>query len=431
MSVIKDSEGVEYIIYNESELYDDNEMGNQFDDFEILQILGKGSYGLVAKVRSKKNKKIYALKQIDLAKINTQKEKELCKQEIILLQQLNHPNINKYYQTIINNNIINTIMEFMNNGDLKGFIEAHKKFKKPVREEEVWNILLQSMNGLQYIHERDIIHRDIKPANLFMTNDKTIKIGDFGVSAKISAIATSVRENCFNGTVVGTPVYMSPEMLGNEMYDKKTDVYSMGVTIYELCFFQPPRKAVPSMEDGTLVFVNIKKTANENAYSEQLLDIIDKMIELDPVKRPSSEEVCEMVRKEYTKTFLKTSSLSSVVRCLYSLPRFTKYILNNQNNINHNSTSKRVIKGFLDIILKLQRNINNEFNEFKEILATEYPKLNSDEEMEPRFLVALLLEKMHKEVNVIQKRQTNEEQYIINSTFNGMVKMKISLKRLK
>ena len=419
MSVIKDSEGVEYIIYNESELYDDNEMGNQFDDFEILQILGKGSYGLVAKVRSKKNKKIYALKQIDLAKINTQKEKELCKQEIILLQQLNHPNINKYYQTIVNNNIINTIMEFMNNGDLKGFIEAHKKFKKPVREEEVWNILLQSMNGLQYIHERDIIHRDIKPANLFMTNDKTIKIGDFGVSAKISAIATSVRENCFNGTVVGTPVYMSPEMLGNEMYDKKTDVYSMGVTIYELCFFQPPRKAVPSMEDGTLVFVNIKKTANENVYSEQLLDIIDKMIELDPVKRPSSEEVCEMVRKEYTKTFLKTSSLSSVVRCLYSLPRFTKYILNNQNNINHNSTSKRVIKGFLDIILKLQRNINNEFNEFKEILATEYPKLNSDEEMEPRFLVALLLEKMHKEVNVIQKRQTNEEQYIINSTFNG------------
>ena len=419
MSVIKDSEGVEYIIYNESELYDDNEMGNQFDDFEILQILGKGSYGLVAKVRSKKNKKIYALKQIDLSKINTQKEKELCKQEIILLQQLNHPNINKYYQTILNNNIINTIMEFMNNGDLKGFIEAHKKFNKPVREEEVWNILLQSMNGLQYIHERDIIHRDIKPANLFMTNDKTIKIGDFGVSAKISAIATSVRENYFSGTVVGTPVYMSPEMLNNDMYDKKTDVYSMGVTIYELCFFQPPRKAVPSIEDGTLVFINIKKTVNENVYSKQLLDIIDKMIEIDSDKRPSSEEICEMVRKEYTKTFLKTSSLSSVVRCLYSLPRFTKYILNNQNNINNNGESKRVIKGFLDIILKLQRNINNEFNEFKEILATEYPKLNSDEEMEPRFLVALLLEKMHKEVNVIQKRQINEEQYIINSTFNG------------
>jgi NIMA (never in mitosis gene a)-related kinase len=419
MSVIKDSEGVEYIIYNESELYDDNEMGNQIDDFEILQILGKGSYGLVAKIRSKKNKKIYALKQIDLSKINTQKEKDLCKREIILLNQLDHPNINKYYKSIINDNIINTIMEFMNNGDLKGFIEAHKKFNKPVREEEVWNILLQSMNGLKYIHERDIIHRDIKPANLFMTNDKTIKIGDFGVSAKVSAITTSVRENCFNGTVVGTPVYMSPEMINNEEYDQKTDVYSMGVTIYELCFFTPPRKAIPNIEDGNIVFLPLKKTANENVYSKELLDIIDKMIEIDQNKRPTSEEICEMVRKEYTKTFLKTSSLSSVVRCLYSLPRFNKSILNSQNSINNNANSKRVIKGFLDIILKLQKNINNEFNGFKEILATEYPKLNSDEEMEPRFLVALLLEKMHKEVNVIQKRQNNEEQYIINSTFNG------------
>ena len=63
MSVIKDSEGKEYIIFNESELYDDNEMGNSIEDFEILQILGKGSYGFVAKIRSKKNKKIYVDKK--------------------------------------------------------------------------------------------------------------------------------------------------------------------------------------------------------------------------------------------------------------------------------------------------------------------------------------------------------------------------------
>ena len=66
-------------------------------------------------------------------------------------------------------------MEFMNNSDLDGFIKAHEKFNIPVREEEVWNILLQSMTALEYIHSNNIIHRDIKPANLFMTNDKTIK----------------------------------------------------------------------------------------------------------------------------------------------------------------------------------------------------------------------------------------------------------------
>ena len=65
-------------------------------------------------------------------------------------------------------------MEFMNNGDLSGFIKAHEKFNKAVGEGEVWNILLQSMTALEYIHSQNVIHRDIKPANLFMTNEKTI-----------------------------------------------------------------------------------------------------------------------------------------------------------------------------------------------------------------------------------------------------------------
>ena len=151
---INDSEGKEYIIFNESELYDDNEMGNDLEDFEILQILGKGSYGFVAKIRSLKNKKIYAMKQIDLSKIGTDKEKKLCIQEIDILKELKHPNINKYHKTLKKNDCIYIIMEFMNNADISSFINAHKKFKKPVKEEEVWNILLQSMNALAYIHQK-------------------------------------------------------------------------------------------------------------------------------------------------------------------------------------------------------------------------------------------------------------------------------------
>ena len=419
MSVIKDSEGKEYIIFNESELYDDNEMGNSIEDFEILQILGKGSYGFVAKIRSKKNKKIYAMKQIDLTKVGSEKEKKLCRQEINLLEQLNNPNINKYYKTFTsnNNNCLNIIMEFMDNGDISGFLNAHKKFNKPVREEEIWNILLQSMNALSYIHSKNVIHRDIKPANLFMTNDKTIKLGDFGVSAKIQSLTSSVKENTFNGTIVGTPLYMSPEMINNSNnYDQKADVYSMGCTIYELCFFQAPRKAAPSFVPGEIIFIDIPPKQNQNCYSNQLKEIIKKMIELNPQKRPTSEQIREMVKKEYIKTFLKTSSLSAVVRCLYSLPRLTKGFFKIQNKINE---SKRISRGYLDIILKIQNNINNEFNQFKEILATEYPKLNSDEEIDPRFIVALLLEKIHKELNKFHQIQNNDEQYVITSTFNG------------
>ena len=416
---VKDSEGKEYLIFDESELYDDKEMGNNLEDFEILQILGKGSYGFVAKIRSLKNKKIYAMKQIDLSKVGSDKERQLCKQEISLLEQLNHPNINKYYKTIFKNNCLYIIMEFMDNGDISGFINAHKKFKKPVREEEVWNILLQCMNALSYIHKKKIIHRDIKPANLFMTNDKIIKIGDFGVSAKMESLKTSVKsgENEFTGTIVGTPIFMSPEMLNNDDYDQKTDVYSMGCAIFEICYWQPPRKTLQS-EFG-FIFKDNPITENKNYYSKQLNDIISLMIEINPNKRKSAEEICQLVRNEYIKTFLKTSSLSSVVRCLYSLPKLTKVFLKHQNIINDNSSSKRISRGYLDMILKIQNNINNKFNEFKEILATENPKLNSDDEIDPRFIVALLLEKMHKELNKTRQIENYEDQYIITSTFNG------------
>ena len=415
VSKIKDQDGKQYIIFDESELYDDKEMGDKLEDFEILQILGKGSYGFVAKVRSIKNSKIYAMKQIDLNKLGSEKEIELCQREVKVLQTMNHPNINKYYKSFSKNNCLYIIMEFMNNGDLSGFIKAHEKFNKAVGEGEVWNILLQSMNALEYIHSKDVIHRDIKPANLFMTNDKTIKIGDFGVAAKVAGLATSVRGGGFTGTIVGTPMFMSPEILREENYDKKTDVYSMGISMYELCFFQSPKKAGIS-QNGSVVFNNVNLTKNQNLYSPQLITILQKMVEEDKSKRPSSSELCLMIRTQYVQTFLKTSSLSAVTRCLYSFPKLSNNLIKLQKECKNPSP---ITTGFINAITNINNNIHNQFNQFKEILAVHIPKLNTDEEIDPIFIVALLLEKMHKELNIFRQIQTNEEQYIINSTFNG------------
>ena len=301
VTTIKDQDGKKYIIFDESELYDDNEMGDKLEDFEVQQVLGKGSYGFVAKVRSIKNNKIYAMKQIDLSKVGSQKEIELCKREVEVLKKLSHPNINKYYKSFTINNCLYIIMEFMNNGDVSGFIKAHEKFNKPVREEEVWNILLQSMNALEYIHSQNVIHRDIKPANLFMTNDKTIKIGDFGVAAKTGK-QTSIQGPGFSGTVVGSPMFMSPEMLKEEDYDKKTDVFSMGIAMYELCFFESPKKAGITL-DGKIVLKDKVLTKNQNIYSNQLLTILQAMIVEDKSKRPTSSQLCQMIRSQYIQTF--------------------------------------------------------------------------------------------------------------------------------
>lgn len=308
-------------------------------------------------------------------------------------------------------------MEFMNNGDLSGFIKAHEKFNKPVREEEVWNILLQSMTALEYIHSKNVIHRDIKPANLFMTNDKTIEIGDFGVAAKIAGIQTTVRGGGFSGTIVGTPMFMSPEILKEEDYDKKTDVYSMGISMFELCFFQSPKKPAVN-SNGDVVITDVKLTKNQGLYSPQLLNILNKMIEEDKDKRPTSSLLCQMIRAQYIQTFLKTSSLSAVTRCLYSMPQLAK-ILNKflQNNKNPHP----ITEGYMNTINNLENNINNKFNQFKEILAIQNPKLNTDDEIDPVFIITYLLEKMHKELNkkvtTIVANQNSNEQYIINSIY--------------
>ena len=305
-------------------------------------------------------------------------------------------------------------MEFMNNGDVSGFIKAHEKFNKPVREEEVWNILLQSMNALEYIHSQNVIHRDIKPANLFMTNDKTIKIGDFGVAAKTGK-QTSIQGPGFSGTVVGSPMFMSPEMLKEEDYDKKTDVFSMGIAMYELCFFESPKKAGITL-DGKIVLKDKVLTKNQNIYSNQLLTILQAMIVEDKSKRPTSSQLCQMIRSQYIQTFLKTSSLSAVTRCLYSLPRLSKILMKNPQN---NQNTHPITVAFLNAIQQIENNINDKFNQFKEVLAIQNPKLNSDNEIDPVFIVAFLLEKMHKELNNVQ--QINDDnQYIINSIFNGM-----------
>ena len=415
VSTIKDQDGKQYIIFDESELYDDNEMGDKLEDFEIQQVLGKGSYGFVAKVRSIKNNKIYAMKQIDLSKIGSQKEIDLCKGEVQLLEKLKHPNINKYHKSFTINNCLYIIMEFMDNGDLSGFIKAHEKFNKPVREEEVWNILMQSMNALEYIHSQNVIHRDIKPANLFMTNDKTIKIGDFGVAAKMAGFKNSVIEGNFSGTVVGSPMFMSPEMLREEDYDQTTDVFSMGIAMYELCFFQSPKKAGMTL-DGKIVLKNIELKKNKNIYSNQLLTILQAMIEENKEMRPTSSKLCQMIRTQYIQTFLKTSSISAVTRCLNSFPRLSKLIMKN-TQIKQNTHPITI--AYLNAIQQIQNNINDKFNVFKEVLAIHNPKLNSDNEIDPIFFIAFLLEKMHKELNNVNQIKEFDE-YVINSICNGI-----------
>ena len=140
-----------------------NILGNSSDDYEILQVLGKGSFGGVLKVKSKTTFGIYAMKRVNMEHIlETQKNQKYFENEVIILQNFNNPNVCKCYNIFQDNKYLYFIMEFMNNGDLFSFYEANKLSKTKIPEEKLWDIFYKCLSGLVYIHEQGIIHRDIK-----------------------------------------------------------------------------------------------------------------------------------------------------------------------------------------------------------------------------------------------------------------------------
>ena len=163
--IVKDVEGKDYLIFDSSELYDESNIGNKLEDFELLSELGKGAFGEVYKVLSKLNNKVYAMKKLDIIKIlkKGRRAYELNTNESTFLQISNHPHVVKHYKNFeIGRDYLYIIIEYIPNGSLQNYIEAQKKFNKHIPEEQMWNIFLQCMEALAYIHSQGVIHRDIK-----------------------------------------------------------------------------------------------------------------------------------------------------------------------------------------------------------------------------------------------------------------------------
>ena len=432
--LIRDIKGKEQLVFKRDKGNELDDMGSKVDDFEILQVLGEGSFGYIAKVKSRLNHKIYAMKKIDISKIKEEKVTKLMMNETKILSDLNNPLIVKYYKTFNENGALFILMEFMDNGDIGGIFKASKTLEKPIPEEKIYDIFIQSMKALTYIHSLNLIHRDIKPDNLFITVDGNVKLGDFGVSAALKKEDENKNNNNFNNvselnrnkeisvgnitssnTVVGTPLYMSPEMLNYLKYDLKTDVYSMGVTFFILCYWDFPRK--PAMDlNLELKIVDLPIQHNENFYSPELKNIILKMIEKDKSKRPTSEQALNMLIQEFNKKYAKVSSIGSVLCGLYSLKELSDYFTKNENQtfIQNNKQNKPISFSFLYGINCIKNIVNIDWNSslynIKSIFTEDNNIYSENKEMDPRHILSYLLRKMNKELaqqkNNIQRADT-------------------------
>ena len=201
-----------HVFENEIQKSSLDDIGNCLEDFEILQSLGKRDYGIVLKVKSRKNQKIYVMKEIDLNLINDKNEIETLLNTNFELLNLQSPHLVKYYKIFKINQKIYIIMEYMANGNLKNYIQGYLDMHKAIEELEIWEFLYQCLSGICILHKNYFIHRDIKPSNLFLTDNKKIKIGDFINSVKRKKEGNShsmQKETKMVGTPFGSRIILS------------------------------------------------------------------------------------------------------------------------------------------------------------------------------------------------------------------------------
>ena len=253
------------------------------ENFILGKILGKGTYGSVRIVERKEDHKIYAMKSVVL-NILTAKEKQNSFNEVRLLASLKHKNIIDYKESFFDEaeKTLNIVMEYADDGDLRTKISETLKYHLSFEESTIWSVLIQTLEGLKYLHKNNIIHRDLKSANIFLTKNGLVKIGDLNVS-------TIAKKGVAN-TQTGTPYYASPEIWNDKPYNSKCDIWSLGCIIYEITCLHVPFRGTSLHQLYTRIMKG-NYPQIPSRYSNDLKNIIKIILNIDAQKRPSAEEL--------------------------------------------------------------------------------------------------------------------------------------------
>ncbi len=259
---------------------------NRLADYELSGIIAKGSFGSVYRAVRKRDGRVFALKQVSLANM-TKVDRQLAIDEARMLSQLHHPNIIKHYDSFVDSEEkLNILMEYASKGNVATLIKSFQG--KPMPEDVVWRILIQALLGLSHIHSKRIIHRDIKALNLFIDAYDNIKIGDLGIARALG------KDSEFASTIVGTPYYLAPELCEDKPYNEKSDVWALGVVMYECCMGRYPFDA---QNPGALIRKILKGqfAPVQGPYTTAIVQLITSCLSFKPQTRPDSASLLRNV----------------------------------------------------------------------------------------------------------------------------------------
>ncbi|NWW17568.1 NEK11 kinase, partial [Falcunculus frontatus] len=253
--------------------------------YTIQRKLGNGSFGSVYLVNDRKAKQGEELKVLKEISVGNLKPNETVEAnlEAQLLSKLDHPAIVKFYASFVERDSFCIITEYCEGGDLDFKIQEYKDSGKMFTQSQVIDWFIQLLLGVNYMHERLILHRDLKAKNIFL-KDNLLKIGDFGVSCLLMGSCDLAT------TFTGTPYYMSPEVLKHQGYNTKSDIWSLGCILYEMCCMNHAFTG-QNFLSVVLKIVEGETPSLPDRYPSKLNALLCSMLNKNPSLRPAASEI--------------------------------------------------------------------------------------------------------------------------------------------
>ena len=338
--------------------------------FEAIQLIGKGSSCKVYTVLSKSDNKLYAIKES-----SSKENEDIIKNEVSIFKQLNNesPYIIHFYDFFKGKNEHNKPclciqLEYCEYGNIREILKKGKKLGITITEIEISAIIYMVLQGINFIHKKNLINRDIKGRNILVGKNGSVKLCDFGICRKY--IENGMKK--FRG---GSPYWMAPEILKKEEYTQNIDIWALGITCIELAEYEPPYSKYSPDEVLKKIIKNPPKGLNNpDNWSYEFNDFVKKCLEIDKNKRPFSDE---LLKHEFITNLDKKNINRNLIiykflnKCGYKVlynrkERIHKNINLNILKINNSSTKqnafyKKIKKNNIDITDKLKIKLN--FNE--------------------------------------------------------------------